>query len=176
MKIEIQDQQVKAALQALAERVSNMAPTLKAIGEQLAERAADRFGTGVGPDGRRWLANARATIENFIAARRGFGAKGINKKGRDLAISKKPLVATGELAHSIRFQMIGNHAVEIGTNRFADRITNGAAIHQFGGQAGRGHKVTIPARPFLPITAAGELTAGDKALVLEALNDYLAGR
>lgn len=175
MKIEIQDQQVRATLQTLAERVDNPAPALKIIGELVSERAADRFGTGVGPDGRRWPANARATIENFIAARRGFGAKGINKKGRDLAMSKKPLVATGELAHSIRYQVLGN-AVEIGTNRFADRITNGAAIHQFGGQAGRGHKVTIPARPFLPITPSGELTAADKVLVLEALNDYLAGR
>lgn len=27
-----------------------------------------------------------------------------------------------------------------------------AAIQQYGGQAGRGHKVTIPLRPFLPVT------------------------
>ena len=30
-----------------------------------------------------------------------------------------------------------------------------AAIHQFGGQAGRGRKVAIPARPFLPIIGSG---------------------
>lgn len=31
-----------------------------------------------------------------------------------------------------------------------------AAIHQFGGQAGRGKKTTIPARPYMPITADGK--------------------
>lgn len=41
-----------------------------------------------------------------------------------------------------------------------------AAIHQFGGKAGRGRKVEIPARPFLA------LTPQDKADILEDMQDY----
>ena len=41
-----------------------------------------------------------------------------------------------------------------------------AAIHQFGGKAGRGRKVDIPARPFLA------LTPQDKADILEDIQDY----
>jgi phage virion morphogenesis protein len=39
------------------------------------------------------------------------------------------------------------HSVAIGMNE----EVNIGALHQFGGQAGRGRKTTIPARPFLPI-------------------------
>lgn len=41
-----------------------------------------------------------------------------------------------------------------------------AAIHQFGGKAGRGRKVEIPARPFLA------LTPQDEADILEDIQDY----
>ncbi|HHE8746263.1 TPA: phage virion morphogenesis protein [Haemophilus influenzae] len=41
-----------------------------------------------------------------------------------------------------------------------------AAIYQFGGKAGRGRKVEIPARPFLA------LTPQDKADILEDVQDY----
>lgn len=48
-----------------------------------------------------------------------------------------------------------------------------AAIQQFGGQAGRGHKVTIPARA-LPVRPDGTLYPQEQALVLDALNAFLA--
>jgi len=42
-----------------------------------------------------------------------------------------------------------------------------AAIHQFGGKAGRGRKVTIPARPFL------KLTDEDLEKILQTVEEYL---
>lgn len=44
-----------------------------------------------------------------------------------------------------------------------------APIHQFGGMAGRGHKVKIPARPYLPMDANGNLQAETEDAV-----DYIA--
>ncbi|VEH67135.1 Mu-like prophage protein gpG [Rodentibacter pneumotropicus] len=41
-----------------------------------------------------------------------------------------------------------------------------AAIHQFGGKAGRGRSVTIPARPFLV------LTPQDEADILDDVQHY----
>lgn len=48
-----------------------------------------------------------------------------------------------------------------------------AAIHQFDGKAGRGHKVDIPARPYLPVKADGSLYPQEKELILRDLNSFL---
>ena len=49
-----------------------------------------------------------------------------------------------------------------------------AAIHQFGGMAGRGKKVRIPARPFLPVDRDGNLSPEAERGVLAAIYDHLA--
>lgn len=66
----------------------------------------------------------------------------------------KPLVDHGHLRDSIHYQAT-NDSVEIGSNLVY------AAIHQLGGQAGRGRKVTIAARPFLGVNLADEREIGD---------------
>lgn len=168
--VTVDDRQVRQALAALAQRTGNLRPFLHAVGEDIMERTKQRFETSTDPAGRRWQPNARATIEAFIAGRGGFGKRGINKKGQGLAMGKKPLIGeTGSLRRQFHVQASAN-AVTVGNSMAY------AAIQQFGGKAGRGRKVTIPARPFLPVTASGDLYPAEKALILDALNDYLAGR
>ncbi len=70
-----------------------------------------------------------------------------------------PLVDTENLMGSITSDH-SNDMATVGTNEPY------AAIHQFGGKAGRGRKVDIPARPFLA------LTPQDKADILEDIQDY----
>nr|DAN73123.1 MAG TPA: virion morphogenesis protein [Caudoviricetes sp.] len=70
-----------------------------------------------------------------------------------------PLVDTENLMGSITSDYTNDTAV-VGTSEPY------AAIHQFGGKAGRGRKVDIPARPFLA------LTAQDEADILEDIQDY----
>ena len=60
-----------------------------------------------------------------------------------------PLVDTENLMNSITSYYDNNIAM-VGTNEPY------AAIHQFGGTAGRGRKVDIPARPFLVLTPQDE--------------------
>lgn len=60
-----------------------------------------------------------------------------------------PLVDTENLMDSIT-SYYDNNVAEVGTNEPY------AAIHQFGGKAGRGRKVDIPARPFLVLTTQDE--------------------
>lgn len=51
-----------------------------------------------------------------------------------------------------------------------------AAIHHLGGQAGRGKKVTIPARPYLPINGNSQLQNGaDKRIIDIAIESLKAG-
>ena len=175
--IEVTDGGVQSALSALAAKIDNLGPCLKEIGQDIAGRTTQRFATSTGPDGQRWKANAMATINAYIASKNGFGKKGLTKKGLALQAGKKPLIATRGLSRSIRSQIInGGQGVEIGTNWLAGEIPGGAAIHQFGGQAGRGKKVTIPARPFLPIKQNGEMYSADQAMVLATINSYLSGK
>lgn len=73
---------------------------------------------------------------------------------------------SGQLAASISTRSNRNMAM-VGTNKVY------GAIHQFGGQAGRGRKVTLVARPFLPVTASGELQAEAKTEVLATILRHL---
>lgn len=70
-----------------------------------------------------------------------------------------PLVDTENLMGSITSDYTNDTAV-VGTNEPY------AAIHQFGGKAGRGRKTTIPARPFL------KLTPEDEADIMEDIQEY----
>lgn len=70
-----------------------------------------------------------------------------------------PLVDTENLMSSITSDYDKDIAI-VGTNEAY------AAIHQFGGKAGRGRKVDIPARPFLM------LTPQDEEDILQDVQDY----
>ena len=61
------------------------------------------------------------------------------------------------------------------TSRFAriDSNKKYAAIHHLGGKAGRGRKVTIPARPYLPINGSGQLQPGGEKRILDVVKDAL---
>ena len=62
----------------------------------------------------------------------------------------KPLVDTGVLRSSITHRILNGNSVEIGTN-----VTY-AAIHNYGGRAGRGRRVSIPKREFMGISDDNE--------------------
>ncbi|GDO99290.1 phage virion morphogenesis protein [Escherichia coli] len=48
-----------------------------------------------------------------------------------------------------------------------------AAIHQFGGEAGRRHAVTLPARPYLPLTGDDGLQPEAERAVLDTIVRHL---
>ncbi|XXQ69035.1 phage virion morphogenesis protein [Neisseriaceae bacterium B1] len=79
----------------------------------------------------------------------------------------KTLQKSGQLAASLTTQS-GNDFARIGTNKVY------AAIHHLGGQAGRGHKVSLPARPYLPIDGSGNLQSGGEKRILDIVKDALA--
>jgi phage gpG-like protein len=192
--IQVQDKAVQDALQALAKRVGNMKPKLQTIGDDIMARAKARFGTSTGPDGQRWKPNALSTIQALLHNSSGVYAKFSNlaskkeswarvgnkkgwflkdgvtlsKKAQTSLAGKKVLVDTGSLASQF-------HVSASGTSVTVGNSMKYAAIHQFGGKAGRGNKVTIPARPFLPIKSDGSLYPQEQVKILDALNAYLSG-
>lgn len=74
----------------------------------------------------------------------------------------RPLIDTEGLRESIT-KMADNDTALVGTNMVY------AAIHNFGGMAGRGRKVKIPQREFLT------LTNQDKQDLMDDVQDYFSG-
>ena len=117
-------------LDNLAKDFNNPKEILNEIGILTKNKSEESFEKQSSPFGERWKANATATL--------------IQKRGN------KILTQSGLLRTSLTYKL-GNQSVTIGTNK------EYAPIHQFGGKAGRGKRVIIPARPFLPINDKGEI-------------------
>ncbi len=170
--IDVQDQPIKALFKALAERTGNIDSALLTIGAGIIERTKHRFETSTAPDGSPWKPNSAATIAILTRRLSGQNSKtlkggSLNKEGLAALANKKPLI--GESQH-LRSQFV---AIAASGTLTITSTPQYAAIQQFGGKAGRGHKVTIPARPFLPIRPDGTLYPTEQATILDALNHYL---
>lgn len=142
VSITIEDDGFRDALTRLIARTHELRPVFEEIGSALLATTQQRFEAEAGPDGAAWPAHSAATV-----LRRGAGAPKLRDRGH--------LYASLTYAAS-RFK------AEVGTNRVYARI------HQFGGKAGRGRKVTIPARPYLGVSDA------DRRMIGEILTDHLA--
>lgn len=152
--INVDDAGVRRVLDRMAERARNLAPAMREIGSNVVADAQMRFKAGKDPYGAAWKPLSGATLLSRARQRAGKGgirAKngGLRKGAQRIMASAKPLLDTGRLRNSITYRLIGRHAVEIGSN------VEYAAIHQFGGMAGRGRKVKIPARPYLATRERG---------------------
>ncbi len=155
---------VNNVLALLRARGENLAKPLGEIGAMMLTSTQRRFETETDPDGRRWKLLSAETVLDRIGGR----AKAHTKTGslRKPAARKVGAIAilrqSARLFQSLTYR-VGRGYVEIGTNAIYGRI------HQLGGQAGRGKKVTIPARPYLGANTA------DRQGALEIVNRYLAG-
>jgi phage virion morphogenesis protein len=169
INIGIHDAPVQKALQDLSGKVKNPSPVMKAIGEYVIRSTEDRFQSeGPAPDGTPW-----APLKPSTLARKRHS---------------KILTESGHLRGSNRYQLMGQNAVAIGTNRVY------AAIHQLGGRTaarlilptrkkalfwpGAAHPVksvrhpgsVIPARPYLG------LSSRDSEQIVGIVRDYLTRR
>lgn len=179
IKVNIQDAEVNRLLTTIAGRVGNLRPAMRDIGETETKRVDDRFVAERDPDGNRWIPTK--VISNYL----GYTGTGKGQKRKEAytkagawraafsryLANKKTLQLTSALRGDIHYQYDDQH-VEWGTS---GRIPY-AGIHQFGGPAGRGKKVTIPARPYLGRNVAGgmEIAPADRQAAIEILMLHLS--
>lgn len=173
IKVDIDAAEVQRQLTAFSQRIGNASPMLQGIGEDIVDRAKQRFATSTGPDGQRWAPNSVATMMSFISglgksARKKNGD--LNKKGLQAVGSKKPLIGP---SHDLERQIFW--AVEGGDSLSIIASPVYAAIQQFGGKKSQFSHLwgDIPARPFLPIKEDGTLYPDEEKHVLDAINAYL---
>lgn len=173
-QITVNDLEVQAMLQKLQAGLGDMRPQMQGIGELLKERTKRRFATSTDPLGNQWLPNAEVT---YGIMAKGFGKSllgkdgRVNKKGAGKLAAKKPLIGETKIL-STQFAIIADSSsVEFGTTSTTKSY---AAIQNFGGMAGRGKKVKIPARAFMPADQFGDFYPDEKVAVIELLESFIA--
>ncbi len=166
VSIVIDDRQLVEALTRLERAGGDLKPAMRKIAQTLAKVTEDNFAAEGRP---KWKPLSEVTVHMRLG-----GSKAYKKDGKLTKAAQRRqdagfriLQDTGQLASSITTQADSQRAA-IGSNLVY------AAIHQFGGDAGHGRKVAIPARPYLPITEDGTLQEEARDEVLEAVLRHLA--
>lgn len=139
-------EELQDKLERLSKILENKTPLLRRIANTMQNTIEESFQSQASPFGEKWKNNATATKRK--------------KRGN------KILIQSGLLSQSFTQKVTGSSA-QVGTNK------QYAAIHQFGGKAGRGKKVSIPARPFMPINKNGEIPKDLGERLENEVVDYL---
>ena len=145
-EITLSIEELQGKLERLSKALENKTPLLRRIANTLQNVTEESFDKQASPFGEKWKPNAPKTLQK--------------KRGN------KILIQSGLLSQSFTQKVTGSSA-QVGTNK------EYAAIHQFGGKAGRKKRVTIPARPFMPIKNNGEIPKDLGERLENEVVDYL---
>jgi len=166
----IDDRDLQDALQLLEARGTNLRPALLGIGEAWIGLVKASFATSTSPFGDKWAPNAAATYSAHLARFSGSYSKKTGKltaTGGRRVLNKKPLIGETRALSTQIYKQVDGNTLTIGSPMAY------AAIHQFGGNAGKGKKVSIPSRKFMPIDDTGGLAPKARDIALVELEDYL---
>ena len=157
IKITLDDAETQAAFAELNRRSTDMTGLMRRITGHMADAAEDSFARQRSPDNVPWVDLSRFTKASRKKTGHWPGAK---------------LQVSGLLAASVTAQTArtwGRDFAQIGSN------VPYARIHQLGGKAGRNHKVTIPARPFLGLSSEAKQAIKADTIAWLDLNRFTAG-
>jgi phage virion morphogenesis protein len=171
ISVRIGDREMMALLRRIEAKVGNMKPLMTRIGAFYERRVLENFKAESAPDGSAWKPLAQDTMMMGLGKNKGWKKNGgLSARGKQYIQGKRILRESGDLEGSIHFQADSN-SVTIGSSGSIPY----AAIHQLGGQAGRGRKVTIPAREYLAMNKGDglELAETDRTWILEMIRDEI---
>lgn len=149
IRIDIDDREVRQALENLQRRVSDLTPVMHDIGQVLVEGMRARLRDGRDVEGRPFAPNSPVTLAR--------------KK------DTRPLVDSGMMASQFAYQA-GRDYVEAGSNAVQAATLHFGAKRGAHGKTRRGAPIPwgdIPARPFVG------LSSEDKEAVLETITEAL---
>lgn len=126
------DADTQAMLREKIRRIKNMAPVMADFSEHMVNETIERFEKEVDPRGKAWK-----KLSLYTQAAK--AKSGHTKKLQDAGIMKSSIQGRHD-ADSVT--LVAGSGVEY------------AAIHNFGGQAGRNHSVEIPQREFIGFNEA----------------------
>lgn len=140
VKFKLDAHEVEAELARMQKRLNDMHPVMKAIAAELLSVTESAFMKERSAGGEKWKPLALSTIRG--REKRGSWPGQILQDGtRKNTLKLSRTIVTSSSPTEAQ--------VGVPPNPYA-------AIHQFGGMAGRGRKVKIEARPFLPMRRSSE--------------------
>ena len=128
IKITLNDTQAVKKLQSIAAKLKEPRRLHAVLGEELKKIHDKRFQAEKDPNGKPWTPLSDVTLKRK------------RKRGKSLKILRQD----GNLANKTAYNILDD-GVEFGSPEVY------AALHQFGGKAGKGHNVSVPARPWLGV-------------------------
>lgn len=175
----VNDAEFKGLCATLRQRLGNLRPAMEEIGQRYERRVLENFSREQAPDGTPWRpARVLSHYLSYVGTAKGGKRRSAYTQSGTLRsafsrylAAKKLLVFSGRLRSRIHYQ------ADAGSVRIGVVGIEYAAIHQFGGKAGRGRKVNIPARPYLAMNAGGRMALAerDRSMVLDVVRRHLEG-
>lgn len=177
IRIDLQSPELTTALKQLGQRLDNLTPALRNIGELLVTTTQRRFTTQKAPDGTAWAPNSPVTLERFLS--KSYGGDVPRKRDGSLKApaarrlaGKKPLSGeTGELQDRIAATVSGN-TLGISSSKIYGGVQQFGAKQGAFGRTRRGSPIPwgdIPARPFIGISDS------DRQGIAETIAEHLEG-
>jgi phage virion morphogenesis protein len=157
LRFEVKDG-VTNELSAIQRRLMKPQVLMSGIAAELLSLSEEQLDKEQDSDGKKWQKLAASTIKS--------------REKRGHWPGKMLQVSAGGLAASITPFSSGHEAGLSVSKPYA-------AIHQFGGKAGRGRKVSIPAREYIPMRMTGsdlELTPKARNSILGLMRDLVDGK
>ncbi len=145
-RVSVDTKEIDGLARGLIRKAGDFSDEMAAIAGVMLDSVEENFEKEGRPE--RWAPLAEETVED--RRKKGFGPE------------HPILQRTGTLAASVQETSSHNEALVHTNLRYA-------AIHQFGGDAGRNKKVKIPARPFMELTQEEEDEIAD--IIKEALRE-----
>lgn len=136
-------QKVQKLFSELQQKTGDLTPVMRSIGNYIKNITELSFEEQKSPFGKKWTPSKSASKEGRLT-----------------------LVKSGRLSNSITYSATKD-SVTVGTNIVY------AAIHQFGGKAGKNKAINLPARPFLPIHTNAQMPTDVIENIVEIIQDYL---
>ncbi|MDP5308730.1 phage virion morphogenesis protein [Paracoccus spongiarum] len=185
LQFELRDEEARRRLQEMLDRMDNRRPFLEAVGDRLVRAASDSFRNERAPDGTPWTPLAARTIQNRI--RKGQVPLTILRSntriGSSLAGSINRVATNDEVRVGSPVAYAAIHQLG-GTIRKPARQAKIYRLKDANGTVGLrfvkretanhvtdvtipAHSITIPARPFLGVSAT------DRAAIIEDAEDWL---
>jgi phage gpG-like protein len=191
-EVKVTDQAVQTALQALAERVRNPKPVLRAIGEDLVSRTKARFNTSTGPDGVGWKPKKKADGRKTLVGETGDLRRQIVSM---VAGPTLTILANAPGGYSAIHQFGGPIKRKAGQTTVRHRTNANGELLRSAIMNGKGlifakasHKravartfdvaaylINMPARPYLPVRSDGSLYPNERDLIVAQLQAWIAG-
>ena len=173
--LQTDDREVVNLFNRLLRRAVDLTPTMQAIGAFYERRVIENFKNQSAPDSTPWQPLSEVTLHMGLARNKGWKKNGyLSTKGKRYLTGKRILWEHGDLEGSVHSQA-SKDSVTIGAG---GHVAPYAPVHQRGTKrAGRGRKVTIPAREYLAMNRGTEmqLAERDRTMVLDLIRERLLG-